>query len=275
MSIYVIGDIQGCLDELQQLLKKIRFSADKDVLWFTGDLVNRGPKSLEVLRFVKSLEDNAVTVLGNHDLHMLAIVYGLEKQRPSDTFDEIINASDKQSLMQWVAQLPLIHCADNDQLVMVHAGIYPSWEINDAKKYASEVETILQSDRLIEFLSNMYGNLPDKWSEDLQGSERLRFITNTFTRMRFCTRDLRLDLKSSVAPGKQVDSLLPWYHLRKNNAEKHQIFFGHWSTLGLINENGMHCLDTGCLWGGELSALKLTNSHELFQIDCKGQQRPF
>jgi len=283
MSIYVIGDIQGCLNELKQLLKKIKFSADKDIIWFTGDLVNRGPKSLEVLRYVKSMDENAVTVLGNHDLHMLAIVYGLQKQRPSDTFDAIIGARDKDNLMEWVAQQPLIHTDNSDRHVLVHAGIYPQWSISQAKIYAREVENILSGYRVIEFLSNMYGNQPDVWESELTGWERLRFITNTFTRMRYCTQDAKLDLSSSVAPGKQSKALVPWYTLRNKHAppgEPADIFFGHWSTLGLTNENGTHCLDTGCLWGGTLTALKISERepdqpYRYYQIDCNGEQKPF
>jgi len=275
VSTYVIGDIQGCLNELKQLLNKINFSSDKDVVWFTGDLVNRGPNSLEVLRFVKSLEENAITVLGNHDLHMLAIAHGLQKQRRSDTFNQIMEAKDKDSLMEWIASQPLLHATDNDKHILVHAGIYPLWSVLEAKKYAKEVELVLQSDRLTEFLSHMYGNLPDKWSDSLRDWERLRFITNTFSRMRYCTIDAKLDLKSSVSPGKQTNSLVPWYELRNDTPDKHNIYFGHWSTLGLINKNGIRCLDTGCLWGGTLTALKIDEEFNYYQIDCKGEQKPF
>ncbi len=269
MSTYVIGDIQGCLHELKELLNKISFSSDKDQIWFTGDLVNRGPDSLGVLRFVKSLEENAITVLGNHDLHMLAIVHGLEKQRPSDTFDEIINAKDKNELMQWISTLPLLHTANNDQHILVHAGLYPQWTIPQAKQYAHEVETILQSDQLLVFLSHMYGNKPDAWEDSIEYWDRLRFITNCFTRMRYCTVDGRLNLRSSVAPGKQESGLVPWYTLKNNRPTSVNLFFGHWSTLGLLHNNGIHCLDTGCLWGGTLTAMKIDDdSFECTVISC-------
>ena len=274
MSTYVIGDIQGCLTELKELLKKIKFSADKDIIWFTGDLINRGPKSLETLRYVRDMGQNAISVLGNHDLHMLAIYHGLQKQRPSDTLDSILNAPDNDNLIEWVSTLPLLHSANNDQHILVHAGIYPLWSIPQAKKYAREVESALRGDKLIDFLSNMYGNKPDSWNESLTGWERLRFITNTFTRMRYCTADAKLDLKSSVAPEKQKKALVPWYTLRPGNSEQH-IFFGHWSTLGLNNENGTHCIDTGCLWGDKLTALKIDEDYQYYQINCKGEQNPF
>jgi len=277
MSTYVIGDIQGCLSELKQLLKKIKFSADKDLVWFTGDLVNRGPKSLETLRYVKSMGNNAVSVLGNHDLHMLAIAYNLQKQRPSDTFNTILHARDKDNLIDWVANLPLVHSAYNGQYVLVHAGIYPAWHITQAIQYASEVEQALRSEQRIEFLSNMYGNLPARWDNSLKGTERLRFITNAFTRMRYCTEDLRLELTSSMAPDKQIDGLIPWYKLR-NDSPDQQIFFGHWSTLGLTTQKGIHCLDTGCLWGGALSAMKIhqdaSQEFTLQQINCNGELSP-
>ncbi len=290
MSIYVIGDIQGCLKELKELLIKIKFSADKDIIWFTGDLVNRGPQSLETLRYVKSMDENAVTVLGNHDLHMLAIVYGLQKQRPSDTFNSILSARDKDNLMDWVAHQPLMHTANNDQHILVHAGIYPAWSITQAKQYANEVESALRDEQRIDFLSQMYGNQPNRWSDTLSGWNRLRFITNTFTRMRYCTADMALELKTSAAPNalpqykaqdqkqNKDQTLTPWYTLRHDNAEQH-IFFGHWSTLGLTSEHGTHCLDTGCLWGGTLSAMKIDKisdgENTVHQINCKGEINPF
>jgi len=293
MSTYVIGDIQGCLDELKLLLRKIKFSADKDVIWFAGDLVNRGPKSLEVLRFVKNMEENAVSVLGNHELHMLAIVHGLQKQRPSDTFSPIMEARDRDELMDWVAKRPLIHTSENNHQVLVHAGIYPLWSIVEAKQYAKEVECVLRGNenQLRNFLSQMYGNQPDRWCDSLTGWDRLRFITNAFTRMRYCTEDYRLELKSSEAPNEQKENLTPWYAQRKTTNNPHSathIFFGHWSTLGLVYENGIYCLDTGCLWGGKLTALKIDattsnqslekslelNGKKYFQVNCKGEQNP-
>ncbi|HFE37964.1 MAG TPA: symmetrical bis(5'-nucleosyl)-tetraphosphatase, partial [Gammaproteobacteria bacterium] len=195
MTVYAIGDIQGCFNELKQLLKKIKFSTDKDKLWITGDLVNRGPDSLATLRYIKSLEDNAITVLGNHDLHMLAVIYGLQKQRSKDTFSEILQAPDRELLVQWITQQPLMHIDETLNAVLVHAGIYPGWDITKARKLAIEVENTLQSEQLPAFLQHMYGNQPDKWNDDLTGWARLRFITNVFTRMRYCTDNFTLDLR--------------------------------------------------------------------------------
>lgn len=274
MTIYAIGDIQGCFSELKQLLKKIDFSHHKDQLWFTGDLVNRGPDSLATLRFVKALGENAITVLGNHDLHMLAVLYGFEKQRPKDTFDEIIHAPDKNELIQWIIHQPLMHIDESVNAVLVHAGIYPGWSIPKAAELAREVETVLQSEKLTEFLQNMYGNKPKNWKDSLQGWERLRFITNCFTRMRYCHEDLALDLKYNGKPGKQPAHLQPWLNFLNEEQKQHRILFGHWSTLGQSKIENVFALDSGCLWGGELTALALEETPRYIHLNCQGELSP-
>lgn len=274
MTVYAIGDIQGCFTELEQLLEKIKFSSDKDQLWFTGDLVNRGPESLATLRFVKSLGDNAITVLGNHDLHMLAVLFGFQKQRPKDTFDEIINAPDKESLIQWVTHQPLMHIDESLNAILVHAGLYPGWSIQQAYELAKEVETALQGNHLLEFLQNMYGNQPDNWNDELQGWERLRFITNCFTRMRYCHSNLALDLKYNGQPGLQPKHLQPWLNFLNQEQKKYRILFGHWSTLGPSKVNNVFALDSGCLWGGKLTALALEDPPHYIHLDCKGELKP-
>jgi len=272
MTIFAIGDIQGCFQELQQLLKKIKFSTDKDQLWFTGDLVNRGPESLAVLRFVKDLKENAITVLGNHDLHMLAVVHGLEKPRKKDTFKEILQASDRDALMEWITQQPLMHCENEN--VLVHAGIYPDWSIEQAAKLAKEVEAVLQSDKLIDFMKNMYGNQPKYWSDEHSGWDRLRFITNCFTRMRFCTTNKQLDMQEKCKPGNQSRGLFPWFELRNENLKQYRILFGHWSTLGMVNDDKVVSLDSGCLWGGKLTAIALQDPPYFTSLDCHGAMQP-
>jgi len=272
MTIYAIGDIQGCFNELKSLLKRIHFSLDKDQLWFTGDLVNRGPDSLATLRYVKSLGDNAITVLGNHDLHMLAVLYDFEQQRPSDTFDEIIQAADKDALIQWVAHRPLLH--KNHETVLVHAGIYPGWSIQQAAKLATEVESVLQSPQLPDFLQQMYGNQPDQWNDALSGWPRLRFITNAFTRMRYCHDNLTLDLKHNGVPGSQPEYLKPWLNFLDAEQKQWRILFGHWSTLGLSQIDNVFALDGGCLWGGKLTALALEDTPRYIHLDCTGQLLP-
>ena len=274
MTVYAIGDIQGCFTELEQLLKKIHFSSDKDQLWLTGDLVNRGPDSLATLRYVKSLGENAITVLGNHDLHMLAVLFGFQKQRPKDTFDKIIHAPDKDSLIQWITHQPLMYTDESLNAVLVHAGIYPGWTIAKAAELAKEVETALQGEQLLDFLQNMYGNQPDNWKEDLQGWERLRFITNCFTRMRYCHADLSLDLKYNGEPGMQPQHLQPWLNFLNQKHTKYRILFGHWSTLGQSRINNVFALDSGCLWGGKLTALALEDSPRYIHLNCNGELKP-
>ncbi len=258
MAIYAIGDIQGCFDELQRLLDRIRFDPSRDRLWFTGDLVNRGPKSLQTLRFVRELGESAVTVLGNHDLHLLAIHAGQEGQRKRcDTLDAILQAPDRDQLLEWLRHRPLLHCEAGLNTALLHAGLPPQWEITHARRYAAEVETLLRGANWREFFAHMYGNRPLRWSEDLQGWERLRFIVNALTRMRYCTMDGELDLHAKGPPGSQPEGLLPWFRVPDRKSRDTMILFGHWSTLGVLQCDNICALDSGCLWGGSLTALRL------------------
>ena len=270
MATYAIGDVQGCFDQLQTLLHTLHYKPDEDILWFVGDIVNRGPDSLKTLRFIHSLGDRAVTVLGNHDLHLLAIAYSNNRPNKKDTFADILAAADRDELMQWLRHRPLIHHDAKLNMCMVHAGIHPEWSIADALRYAHEVETLLQSKYIGEFLSHMYGDKPDTWSNDLVGWDRLRFITNVFTRMRYLHKDTAaLSLKEKSALGTQADYLTPWFSANQRKTDNLPIVFGHWSTLTNPGLKNIYPIDTGCLWGGKLSALRLDASPlNVIAIDC-------
>lgn len=276
MATYAIGDLQGCLDELKALLDKINYQPDQDQLWFVGDLVNRGPQSLETLRFVKSLPDTVVT-LGNHDLSLLAHAYTNRELGKNDTVQEILDAPDKEDLLHWLRQQKLFHRDKQLGYCMVHAGVHPSWGAKKARRYAKEVENVLRGNNYIEFFNHMYGNEPNQWNEELQGMERLRFITNVLTRMRYCDKSGELDLKLKGAPGKQSKSkYMPWFDVIKRKSKKHRIVFGHWSTLGLVQRNNIYAIDTGCLWGGQLTALRLdTEVPEITQVNSINSIKPF
>ena len=273
MATYAIGDVQGCFEQLQQLLKKLEFNSDKDKLWFAGDIINRGPASLETLRFIKSLGDNAITVLGNHDLHLLAVANGRGKQGKKDTIQSILNAKDKDELLDWLIHRPLMHYDENLDACLVHAGIYPYWSIPQALDHAREVEAFLQSSKSHEFFQHMYGDKPPKWSDKLRGWDRLRFITNAFTRMRYCDQKGRLSLRDKGAPGKQPAGIVPWFEVEGYRTKNTRIIFGHWSTLKDPALENLYPLDTGCLWGGQLTALKVSKKmKKLIQVDCPEAQ---
>jgi len=273
MAIYAIGDIQGCLSELHDLLDRIRFDPVWDQLWFTGDLVNRGPRSLETLRFIKGLGQAAVSVLGNHDLHLLAVATGAAKVKHKDTFAAVLEAPDRDELLDWLRRLPLLH--GDGAFYLIHAGLPPQWDLDTAARGAREVETVLRGDNYGAFFPHMYGDRPDLWSADLQGYDRLRFITNCLTRMRYCTAEGRLDLKEKGAVGQQAPELLPWFRVPGRRSAGAKIVFGHWSTLGFHIENDCYGLDTGCLWGGSLTALRL-DTLERYATPCRtdSYQRP-
>jgi len=261
MATYAIGDIQGCYRELRALLDRIAFDPALDRLWLVGDLVNRGPDSLAVLRFVRGLGSAALAVLGNHDLHLLACAWGGRKPHRLDTLEAILQAPDREPLLDWLSARPLLHHDSASGVAMVHAGLPPQWSLAAALRHAREMEAVLRGEDRAEFTRRMYGDEPDRWSEDLTGWDRLRFIVNSFTRMRYCTIDGRLDLKVKAAPGEQPSDLLPWYAVSTRASRDTRILFGHWATLGLAAEataahNVVH-LDTGCVWGGRLSALRL------------------
>ena len=273
MATYAIGDLQGCYDSLLRLLDKLKFDKTKDKLWFAGDLVNRGSDSLATLRFVKSLGDNAITVLGNHDLHLLAIAHGVKTTRSSD-LQKILDAEDRDELLLWLSTRPLLHYDSKLNYMLTHAGVYPYWTLAQAQKSARELEHVLKNN-LDEFLNNMYGNKPDIWDESLTGFERLRFICNCFTRMRFCHQDGTLDFTSNGAPGTVPKDALPWFDFPKRKTADEKILFGHWSTLGDINKKNIFALDTGCVWGGKLTALRIdTDTADYISIDCPAAANP-
>ena len=265
MAIYAVGDIQGCYTELLQLLEKIRFDQARDQLWLVGDLVNRGPGSLEVLRLVKSMGSSAITVLGNHDLHLLAVANGTGKLHRGDTLDEILAAPDREELLTWLRHQRLLHA--EGEFVLVHAGLLPGWTVEEAASLAREVEAALQNENYAEFLAHMYGNQPDAWSEKLTGYSRQRVITNAFTRMRICTISgkMEFDFKAEVQSIPQ--GYLPWFDVPGRASREATVIFGHWSALGLMVRNNAIALDTGCLWGGPLTAIRLYD-REVIQVDC-------
>lgn len=271
MAIYVVGDIQGCYDELQQLLEQLRFDPANDQLWFVGDVVNRGPRSLESLRFVRELGDSAIMVLGNHDLHLLAISEGIRSSKRRDTLDKILAAPDASELLLWLRQRPLLHYNKRLKTLMVHAGLPQEWSRKQALKRATEVETILRGPHYQDFLKVMYGNEPSRWDKKLAGMERLRFITNALTRIRYCTPDGSLDMINKQSPGSQPQTLTPWFAMKQRRSQKTRIVFGHWSTLGYLDDYNCIALDTGCLWGGRMTAIRLdTRKIKPLSINCPG-----
>lgn len=254
MARWAIGDVQGCCAELRQLLARIRYSPSRDRLWFTGDLVNRGPESLESLRLVHSLGDSAVTVLGNHDLHLLAVGLAGAKLRKGDTLDDVLAAPDRERLLEWLLQRPLLHRENTD--VLVHAGLLPQWTGAQALQLADEVSAQLA--RLpAAVLGRMYGNEPDRWSDSLRGADRLRLCINAFTRLRFCDASGRIDLQRKDAPADVPPPWMPWFKVPARANGELRIVFGHWSALGLYRGDGVIGLDSGCVWGGALTALNL------------------
>lgn len=265
MAIYAVGDIQGCYVELQQLLEKIHFDPAQDKVWLVGDLVNRGPDSLAVLRFVKSLGDSAMTVLGNHDLHLLAVAAGVAELHRSDTLDELLQAPDCDELLTWLRQQRLMY-AEGDH-VMVHAGLLPQWNVQQAAQLAREVETALRGDNHVEFLAHMYGNTPNVWDDKLTGYKRLRVITNVFTRMRICSAQGEMEFKFKGEVEKIPADYLPWFDVPQRASQDATVIFGHWSALGLRVTRNIIALDTGCLWGGPLTAMRLDN-REIIQVQC-------
>jgi bis(5'-nucleosyl)-tetraphosphatase (symmetrical) len=262
MSTYAIGDVQGCFDELQRLLGQLRFDVSGDRLWFVGDLVNRGPKSLEVVRFVRGLGQAAVTVLGNHDLHLVAQHEGIERPRPDDTLDALLREPDAGELVEWMRQRPMMHV--EGAYAMVHAGLLPQWSVATAARLAREVEAALRGSGYRSFLGNMYGSVPEAWHDGLAGWDRLRVIVNAMTRMRFCTAEGKMEFREK---GTQPPAgFRAWYELRN---DAHTIVCGHWSALGVRLEARLAALDSGCVWGGKLTALRLDDG-ALYQVACEG-----
>jgi len=263
MATYIIGDVQGCYDELQALLDIVKFDTKKDELWLTGDLVARGPKSLETLRFVKSLGKSATVILGNHDLHLMATHLGYFKAKTKDKTQAIIDAPDCAQLVDWLRTKPLLKAHPKHKFVMCHAGIYPQWSLKEAKKYSREIQDLLQSDRYPWLIKNMYGTGPKHWKENLKDIERYRFIINSFTRMRFCTPEGDLDMDCKLHP-KDVNAhkLTPWFKLIKKHQYSKTIVFGHWAALVGYRDKNVIGLDTGCVWGNDLTLLRWEDQKE-------------
>ncbi|MEM9383791.1 MAG: symmetrical bis(5'-nucleosyl)-tetraphosphatase [Pseudomonadota bacterium] len=273
MAVYAIGDLQGCAEALERLLDRLRFDPTADRLWFCGDLVNRGPNSIGALRLVHSLGDAAIAVLGNHDLHLLAVAAGVRPARPhkGDTLGPILNADDGAELLAWLARQPLAHYDAEVGWLMVHAGLPPQWSRNDALTYAAEVQGVLNSGEATAWLSRMYGNDPDQWHHDLARDERLRFTVNCLTRMRYCTLQGQLRFKAKGAPGSQPEGQLPWFAVPGRRSADTPIVFGHWSTLGRYRAYNVLGLDTGCVWGGCLTAARLApHPVDFVEVDCPG-----
>jgi bis(5'-nucleosyl)-tetraphosphatase (symmetrical) len=265
MSVYAIGDVQGCFDELRALLAEVKYRRG-DRLWFVGDLVNRGPKSLETLRFVRDLGDRAVVVLGNHDLHLVSQFEGVESGRNDDTFADVLGAPDAAPLVGWLRTRPMMHL--EGAYAMVHAGLLPQWSIAKARLLAQEVERALTGVDYRKFLKHMYGSRPDEWSEALTGPDRLRVIVNAMTRLRHCTARGQMEFR---AKGTQPPpGYAPWFTFR---SDQEAIVCGHWSALGLKHHGKVSAIDSGCVWGGRLSALRLED-RVVFQVPCRGYQAP-
>jgi bis(5'-nucleosyl)-tetraphosphatase (symmetrical) len=257
MALYAIGDVQGCDTELGALLSALKFSADRDSLWFVGDLVNRGPDSLKVLRRIRALGDAATVILGNHDLHLLAVAYGGARLREDDTLDAVLAAPDRAVLLDWLSSRPLMHEDAHLNACMVHAGLAPQWDVALARECAHELERALRRDP-VKLFDRLYGDQPDRWDDALAGEERLRFIANCLTRLRYLDPEGRLALRAKGSPKKaQSKSLIPWFEARDARWRGSRIVFGHWSTLGFFSNADVTGLDTGCVWGDRLTALRL------------------
>jgi bis(5'-nucleosyl)-tetraphosphatase (symmetrical) len=258
MAIWAVGDVQGCCTELETLLERIAFSPARDRLWFVGDLVNRGPRSLDALRLIESLGDAAIVVLGNHDLHLIALARGGDTARPADAgLLPILAAPDRDRLLDWLQSRPMLHHDEALGVTMVHAGLAPQWDIPTARGCAAELETALRGACSARFLATMYGNRPDTWSDALEGDDRLRYIVNVLTRLRVCDATGRLLLKFKGPLDQIPGGAMPWFRMPGRRWAGARVVCGHWSALGYVDEGGVLCLDTGCVWGGTLTAQRL------------------
>jgi len=265
VAVYAIGDLQGCFEPLERLVAKIGFDPGRDRLWFVGDLVNRGPDSLRCLRFVKSLGAAAVTVLGNHDLHLVCVAEGVEKGKRRDTLDAVLEAPDRDELVAWLRRRPLMHVEDGK--VLVHAGLLPEWTVAKALALAGEVEAALRGPDYRAFLARMYGDEPDRWRDELAGVDRLRVITNAMTRLRVVDEDGAMVLRYKGEPGEASDAWTPWFDVPGRRSRGHPVVCGHWSALGLCIREDLLALDSGCVWGRSLTAIRLED-RKLFEVRC-------
>lgn len=269
MATYIIGDVQGCLAPLRALLDMLAFDPAGDCVWFAGDLVNRGPDSLGVLRFVQALGSAAVVVLGNHDVHLLARAEGCAKPGKRDTLDGILRAPDREELLDWLRHRPLLHYDRQLGYGVVHAGLLPQWSLAQARALAAEVEQALSAPDRRGLFANLYGDMPDRWCDELRGHDRLRVVINAFTRLRYCTADGAMDLQQKGAPGAQPGHLLPWFEVPGRAWRDTIIAFGHWSTLPARDYGDVIALDSGCVWGQRLTAVHL-ETRRMVSVPCEG-----
>ena len=270
---YLIGDLQGCCDALEHLLARVGFSPSRDHAYVLGDLVNRGPASLATVRRLQALGSAATCLLGNHDLHLLAVAHDVRPAGRSDTLGELLQAPDRPALIDWLRHQRM--AVYEQGWLMVHAGVAPQWDLATTLQLAGEVEQRLRGPGLVDFLRVMYGNEPSRWDAGLQGDARLRFAVNVLTRIRFCSADGTLDLKTKEGAGATPAGFYPWFEAPGRLTTGVPIAFGHWSTLGLINRPDLMSLDTGCVWGGKLTAVRVDgDAREVFQVDCEQAMKP-
>ncbi len=279
MAAYLIGDVQGCDEPLGRLLDAIDFSASRDTLYVLGDLVNRGPASAAVLRRLMALGNSARCLLGNHDMHLLACAYGIRRPHKRDTLDEVLAAPDRDELLDWLRRqhLALHETVAGRPLLMVHAGVLPQWSAARTVALARELEDVLRGDDILGFLREMYGNVPDRWQDDLQGNARLRAIINALTRLRFCSVEGQMEFESKDSAATAPEGFMPWFDVPGRATAQDTVAFGHWSTLGWLQRDDVICMDTGCVWGGPLSALRVAANpaqQSLVQVDCPQALRP-
>jgi len=265
MATLAIGDVQGCYDQLMRLLERAGFDERRDVLWFVGDLINRGPRSAQTLRFAKRLGERQATVLGNHDLTLLSVAAGIKKPHRGDTFDEVLAAPDRDELIDWLRHQKMMHAEGRN--AMVHAGLLPQWSIAQALALAREVEAALQGPDHREFLRHMYGNEPARWRDDLAGYDRLRVVVNAMARLRLVKPDGTMEFSHKTGLAGTPAGYLPWYDVPGRASRGTRVLFGHWAAMGLLQREDIVCLDSGCVWGRALSALRLEDDR-LFQLDC-------
>ncbi len=271
MTIYAIGDVQGCKQRTSELLERIYSATRNPKLIFLGDLVNRGPQSLAALRQIRALGESANVVLGNHDLHLLAAAHGIRKPHAADTLNEILDAPDRDELLDWLRRRPLALFEDGH--LFVHAGVLPQWTATRTLELAHEVESVLRGPDWIGFLREMYGNEPAKWDDNLKGNDRLRCIVNALTRIRFCSLDGTMEFMSKEGMPTAAPGYFPWFDIPGRKTAEVTVVCGHWSTLGLVMRPDLLCLDTGCVWGGKLTAVRIED-RAVFQVDCPQYQAP-
>lgn len=279
MASYLIGDVQGCDEPLGRLLQAIDFSPSRDTVYVLGDLVNRGPASAEVLRRLMALEGSARCLLGNHDMHLLACAWGVRRPHKRDTLDAVLDAPDRAALLDWLRCQPLAmhETVAGRELLMVHAGVLPQWTAERTAALAAELQDVLRGPHIGDFLHEMYGNQPDRWDDALTGNERLRVVINALTRLRFCSADGQMEFETKEGVGAAPAGFVPWFDVPGRQTAGVAVAFGHWSTLGWLDRDDLYCLDTGCVWGGPLSAMRVGTTaaqQALVQVDCPQAQKP-